>query len=92
MKLYETIGRLATEKLASLISKIQDDTATTEDKLHAEILGEIIAMAKNRIAVNENEHAAKKGSGAWVERTSQSHFPHIRLHGGALEDDPLLNR
>jgi hypothetical protein len=24
----------------------------------------------------------------WVERT-QEHFPHIRLHGGALEDNPI---
>ncbi|NTV92724.1 MAG: hypothetical protein HGA72_05480 [Chlorobiaceae bacterium] len=92
MTLYDTIGRIATEKFASLTSKIQDDTATTADKLHAEMLAEIVALAKNRIAVNENEHAAKSGSNAWVERTAQSHFPHIRLHGGALEDDPLLNR
>ena len=52
------------------------------------MLGEIIVLAKNRLTVAENEKLAEKGDDVWVERTSETHFPHIRLHGGALEDDP----
>mgnify|MGYP006879802040 CR=1 FL=1 len=86
---YETIGKIAMEKLASLHSKMRDDTATTEDRQHATILEEIAALARNRISVIENEAKLEKGKQVWVERTSESHFPHIRLHGGALEDDPI---
>jgi len=46
---------------------------------------------ENRLSVEENETGFEKGSDVWVERTSESHFPHIRLHGGALEDDPILD-
>jgi hypothetical protein len=38
--------------------------------------------------VKQNESAVETGGDAWTERTA-SHYPHIRLHGGALEDDPL---
>lgn len=87
--LYYTIGKVAMEKLTSSLSKMQDDTATNEDRLLAALLQEITALAKNRMSVAENETEFSKGSAVWVERTAQSHFPHIRLHGGALEDDPL---
>lgn len=84
-----TIGKIAMEKLASLNSKMRDDTATAEDRQHAAILGEIAALASNRVSVTENEALRHKGGSVWVERTSESHFPHIRLHGGAIEDDPI---
>ncbi|HCD36351.1 hypothetical protein EKD00_06975 [Chlorobium phaeovibrioides] len=90
-RLYWSIGKVATEKMESLLSKMSDDTATQEDRLHAAILQEITALAKNRLSVEENETGFEKGSDVWVERTSESHFPHIRLHGGALEDDPILD-
>ena len=87
--LYYTIGKVAMEKLTSTLSKMQDDTATVEDRQLALHLQEIAALAKNRLSVAENETEFSKGSPVWVERTAQSHFPHIRLHGGALEDDPI---
>ncbi len=83
-----TIGKVATEKLASIQSKMQDDTATAEDRILAAGLEEITALAKNRISVASNETEFSKGSDVWVERT-QGHLPHIRLHGGALEDDSI---
>jgi hypothetical protein len=43
----------------------------------------------NRISVKQNESVVEQGGSAWTEQTSGSHYPHIRLHGGALEDDPL---
>ena len=85
--LYITIGKIATEKLATIRSKIDDDTATSEDRVLAALLEEITAVAKNRVSVASNETEFSKGSDVWVERT-QGHFPHIRLHGGAREDDP----
>ncbi len=87
-KLYKTIGKIAEEKHESIRSKLSDNTATEQDRRNGELLSEIIAMAKNRLTVAENEKIAEKGGDVWVERTSKSHFPHIRLHGGALEDDP----
>ena len=87
-KLYATIGKIAVEKHDSICSKISDDIATEKDRCNGELLAEIIAMAKNRLTVLENEKLAAKGKDVWVERTSTSHFPHIRLHGGALDDDP----
>ena len=87
-KLYRTIGKIAEEKYESICSKLTDNTATEKDRCNSELLSEIIAMAKNRLTVAENEKIAEKGGDVWVERTSTSHFPHIRLHGGALEDDP----
>ena len=75
------------EKLGSIQSKMQDDTATTEERQLVLLLQEIVALAKNRLSVTENESEFSKGGAVWVERTA-SHFPHIRLHGGALEDDP----
>lgn len=91
-KLYKTIGTIAVEKYESISSKIRDDIATEQDKENFALLEEIIALAKNRISVAENEKIAEEGGDVWVERTSESHYPHIRLHGGALEDDPpMLN-
>jgi len=84
-----TIGKVTLEKLASIHSKMQDDTATSEDHTLGTLLEEITALAKNRISVVMNETKFSKGGNVWVERT-QGHFPHIRLHGGALEDDPLV--
>lgn len=84
-----TIGKVTLEKLDSLASKIRDDVATASDRINHEILSEIVALAMNRVSVRQNESAVEKGGNAWTERTSASHFPHIRLHGGALEDDPL---
>ena len=87
--LYYTIGKVTMEKLTSSLSKMQDDTATAEDLQFAALLQEIAALAKNRMSVAANETEFSKGIPVWVERTAQSHFPHIRLHGGALEDDPM---
>jgi hypothetical protein len=85
---YSTIGKVTMEKLKGIESKMHDDTATAEDRRFAVLLQEIAALAKNRLSVAENESEFSKGGTVWVERTSASHFPHIRLHGGALEDDP----
>ncbi|NTU44485.1 MAG: hypothetical protein HGA99_03030 [Chlorobiaceae bacterium] len=85
---YSTIGKVAVEKLESIRSKMLDNTATEEDRLLGRLLEEITALAKNRISVTANESDFSKGSDVWVERT-EGHFPHIRLHGGALEDDPI---
>lgn len=87
--LLQTVGKVAFEKLESIGSKIRDDIATEADRHNHEILKEIVALATNRVSVSENESILEKGGSAWAERTSDSHFPHIRLHGGALEDDPL---
>jgi hypothetical protein len=84
---YTTIGKVAMEKLESILSKMVDNTATSEDRQFALLLQEIAAVAKNRMSVASNETEFSKGSDVWVERT-EGHFPHIRLHGGALEDDP----
>jgi len=83
----ETVGKVALEKLESLASKIRDDVATEADRINHEILSEIAALASNRLSVEENESIVEEGGDAWTERT-ESHYPHIRLHGGALEDDP----
>jgi hypothetical protein len=86
--LYNTIGKVTVEKLTSSLSKMKDDTATSDDRILAALLEEITALAKNRISVASNETELSKGRDVWVERT-QEHFPHIRLHGGALEDNPI---
>lgn len=86
---YCTVGKITMKKLDSIESKMQDDTATAEDRLFVMLLQEIAALAKNRLSVDENENEFSKGKAVWVERTAASHFPHIRLHGGALEDDPV---
>jgi len=86
---YNTVGKVTVEKLTSIRSKMQDDTATAEDRMLATLLQEIEALAKNRLSVTENETEFSKGKTVWVERTAQSHFPHIRLHGGALEEDSV---
>ena len=86
--LYNTIGKITIEKLTSIRSKMRDDTATAEDRLLSVLLQEIEALAKNRLSVTENETEFSRGKSVWVERTAQTHFPHIRLHGGTLEDDP----
>ncbi|NTV67271.1 MAG: hypothetical protein HGB06_06230 [Chlorobaculum sp.] len=85
------IGKVTLEKLESLASKIRDDVATEADRLNHEILREIVALAMNRMSVTQNESAVEQGASAWTERTA-SHYPHIRLHGGALEDDPVKMR
>nr|WP_238974613.1 hypothetical protein [Pelodictyon luteolum] len=90
-RLQSLVGKVAMEKLDSILSKIKDDTATSIDREHAAILREIQALAKNRLSVEVNESGFRRGDEVWVERTSESHFPHIRLHGGALEDDPILD-
>lgn len=87
-KLSCIIGKITEDKHESLSSKMRDNTATDDDRIAVAVLGEIIALAKNRVSVEKNEKIAEKGGDVWVERTSESHFPHIRLHGGALEDDP----
>ncbi|MFZ4525218.1 MAG: hypothetical protein ACOYOE_06645 [Chlorobium sp.] len=87
--LYNTVGKVTMEKLTSIRSKMQDDTATAEDRLLAALLQEIEALAKNRLSVAENETRFSKGKTVWVERTAQSHFPHIRLHGGAHDGDSI---
>jgi len=84
-----TIGKIAMEKLDSILSKMHDNTATEEDRQLGLLLKEIAALAKNRMAVAANEAEFSKGNPVWVERT-QAHFPHIRLHGGALEDDTII--
>lgn len=84
-----TIGKVTLEKLESIASKIRDNVATDADRHNHEILREIVALASNRVSVTENETEVEQGGAAWTERTSESHYPHIRLHGGALEDDPL---
>ena len=87
--LYNSIGKITLEKLTSIRSKMQDNTATAEDRLLAVLLQEIEALAKNRLSVTENETEFKKGKSVWVERTAQTHFPHIRLHGGTFEEHPI---
>ncbi len=87
--LHCTIGKVTMEKLTSIRSKMHDDTATAEDRQFAVLLQEIEALAKNRLSVAANENEFSKGRAVWVERTSDSHFPHIRLHGGALEEDTV---
>jgi len=84
--LYNTIGKITIEKLASIHSKMKDDTATPDDCILAALLEEITALAKNRVSVASNENEYNKGGDVWVERTA-AHYPHIRLHGGTLEDD-----
>ncbi len=84
---YSVIGKVTMEKLESIRSKMRDDTATSRDRENAVLLEEITALAGNRISSTANESEFRKGAELWVEKTSQSHFPHIRLHGGALEDD-----
>ncbi|RXK84774.1 hypothetical protein EST62_08735 [Chlorobaculum sp. 24CR] len=86
-EVLETVGKVALEKLESLASKIRDGISTEADRANHEILREIVALAMNRVSVQQNESAVEKGDDAWTERT-ESHYPHIRLHGGALEDDP----
>ena len=83
-----TVGKVALEKMESLSSKIRDNVATGTDILHHGFLREIFALASNRMSAEENESLAGSGNPLWVEKTSESHYPHIRLHGGALEDDP----
>lgn len=88
-QLLQVTAQVLFEKLQSLRSKIKDDVATSDDRVALTMLEEIAALARNRYSVTSNEALVKQGKHVWVERTSQSHFPHIRLHGGALEDDPI---
>lgn len=81
-----TIGKVLIEKYESISSKAIDETATSSDLMNLEFVNEVIALAKNRLHVNHNEELAAQGKAVWTERTA-SHYPHIRLHGGALEDD-----
>ncbi len=82
-----TIAEVLLEKHESLASKVRDETATESDKHNLEFAQEVIALAKNRVATLRNEQARVEGKEVWVERTSESHNPHIRLHGGVREDD-----
>jgi DNA replicative helicase MCM subunit Mcm2 (Cdc46/Mcm family) len=82
-----TIAEVLLEKHESLASKLRDETATDSDKHNFEFIQEVIALAKNRITTLRNEQAKREGKEIWVERTSESHNPHIRLHGGVREDD-----
>ena len=84
-----TIGKVTLEKLESISSKISDNVATEADRNNHDILREIVSLSMNRISVKQNESVVEQGGSAWTERTSGSHYPHIHLHGGALEDDPL---
>ncbi|MBC8044647.1 MAG: hypothetical protein IAF08_14520 [Rhizobacter sp.] len=74
------------EKWESLRSKSRDAMLTDSDAANLAFAAEVIALAKNRVAVWENEAEKIEGEEKWTERTA-SHYPHIRLHGGALEDD-----
>ncbi len=82
-----TIAEVLLEKYQSLCSKMRDETATEADKHNLQFAQEIIALAKNRVSTLRNEKARSEGKDVWVERTSESHNPHIRLHGGVREDD-----
>jgi DNA replicative helicase MCM subunit Mcm2 (Cdc46/Mcm family) len=82
-----TIAEVLLEKHESLASKVRDETATESDKHNLEFIQEVIALAKNRVTTLRNEQDKQKGKEVWVERTSDSHNPHIRLHGGVREDD-----
>lgn len=82
------IAEVLLEKRDSLAAKLRDETATKTDKANLDFVNEVIALARNRVAVLRNERAAQEGKDVWLERTSESHYPHIRLHGGAREDDP----
>jgi len=82
-----TIAEVLLEKYESLASKVRDETATESDKYNIEFAQEVIALAKNRVTTLRNEQAKEQGKEVWVERTSESHNPHIRLHGGVREDD-----
>ncbi len=82
-----TIAEVLLEKYESLSSKVRDETATEADKHNLEFAQEVIALAKNRVSALHNEKARNEGKEVWVERTSESHNPHIRLHGGVREDD-----
>lgn len=82
----KTIGKVLIEKFESLSSKASDETSTSSDLVNLEFATEVIALAKNRIHVDTNEELAAQGKHVWTERTAD-HYPHIRLHGGALEDD-----
>ncbi|ACF14158.1 conserved hypothetical protein [Chloroherpeton thalassium ATCC 35110] len=83
----QIIGKVLIEKFDSLSSKAIDETATSNDQANLEFAKEVVALAKNRLFVQQNEALAQKGEDVWTERTSESHYPHIRLHGGVIEDD-----
>ncbi|NTW50275.1 MAG: hypothetical protein HGB19_11215 [Chlorobiales bacterium] len=87
----KTIGKVLIEKYESISSKESDQTSTSSDLVNLNFASEIIALAKNRLHVDTNEALAADGKSVWTERTS-GHYPHIRLHGGALEDDFPLNK
>ncbi|MGQ9806198.1 MAG: hypothetical protein ACUVRP_08990 [Chlorobiales bacterium] len=82
-----TIAEILLEKCESLSSKLRDETATEADKHNYDFAQEVLALAKNRVSILRNEAARSMGKEVWVERTSESHNPHIRLHGGVREDD-----
>ena len=88
-QLLQITAQVLFEKLQSLRSKMQDDVATPDDRVAAAMLEEVVALARNRYCVAGNEAEFQQGKSVWVERTAATHFPHIRLHGGALEDDPI---
>jgi hypothetical protein len=83
----QTIGDLLLEQQFSLASKVRADIATSEDKANFRFAEEVIALARNRLSVFLRENEKDAGKAVWVERSLEQ-YPHIRLHGGALEDDP----
>lgn len=82
----QAVGNVLTEKLQSLRSKRRDDIATGGDLINLAFAEEVMALALNRISSLDNAAAQENGEVRWAERT-ESHNPHIRLHGGALEDN-----
>lgn len=84
-RLLRLIGEVLVEKRDSLRSKFSDGTAIQDDTVSLAFAEEVIALAKNRWSVWQNEQRAD-GS-VWVERSLEQ-YPHIRLHGGVREDDP----
>ncbi len=65
--LLMTIGEILLEKEASLRSKRRDQTATVADQMNLAFASEVIAMAKNRISVWENELKRASNAAVWVE-------------------------
>ncbi|MDX2128117.1 MAG: hypothetical protein SFU91_03690 [Chloroherpetonaceae bacterium] len=85
-RLHQVIGEVLSEKLLSLRSKAADDTATNADRVNLNFAEEVFALARNRFSVTNNEASHMQGGDVWVERTG-AHYPHIRLHGGARDED-----
>jgi hypothetical protein len=84
---YPTIlADVLLEKKESFLSKLRDETATEADKCNLAFVEEVLALAGNRLAADRNAASQSSNPDVWVER-ADAHYPHIRLHGGAREDD-----